>query len=278
MPTTPYQYNVSPSPTSGIGPFGLVPGQIGLPSPSSDLSAQIPGLSALNTSAANTIASKLSGSLSPATIKALQDASARFGVRSGMPGSGLQLNNLFGNIAGFAEGQAEQGLQDYSRFVPTVSGTQTVPPALQTSVAQSNAQLGAAPSPGASQLYAQQLFDQYLQKMRGPGGGTGGPIAPTAGTGHGCAGFDRRRVPVQSAGHRRTQSKCDGHHVLEYARDTRLGPDAQQHVSRAGWGHTRAASIPWNQPVGPCEWHWRWRHGGGGGSVAGQWNAVRFPE
>ena len=188
MPTNPYSYNVNPAPTSGSGPFGLVPGATSLPNPSADLSGQIPGLSGLNSQAAQTIASKLGGSISPATMNALQNAAATFGVGSGMPGSGLALNKLFGNIAGFTENQAQQGLQDYNSFVPTVSGTQTVSPALQTSVSQSNAQLGAAPSPGASQLYAQQLFNQYLQAMRGPGGGTRGPtVMPSGGSGTGTA-------------------------------------------------------------------------------------------
>lgn len=169
-------YNVNPNPLEGLGVFGKVPGTIDLPSPATDLAAQIPGLSKTNKEAIDTINAKLGGSISPATIKALQDAAATYGATSGMfglPKGGLAMNNLFGNIAGFAEKQAEEGLKDYSSFIPTVSKTQTVDPALQAKIASENALSKAAPSPSAAGSHAEQLFNKYLNALRGgPGGGT----------------------------------------------------------------------------------------------------------
>ena len=253
MPTNPYSYNVNPAPTSGSGPFGLVPGATSLPNPSADLSGQIPGLSGLNSQAAQTIASKLGGSISPATMNALQNAAATFGVGSGMPGSGLALNKLFGNIAGFTENQAQQGLQDYNSFVPTVSGTQTVSPALQTSVSQSNAQLGAAPSPGASQLYAQQLFNQYLAGYARAGRWDSGANRHAIrwqrhGDGHRAVWCRAFRLPLQPHGHRHdAQSRDPGPVLHDVSRAVRvqhpeLGhwrADAAEHRPIRGRGHSR---------------------------------------
>lgn len=164
-------FNLYPGPQSGSGAFGAVPGNLGLPNPAGDLGAQIPGLGRINSAASGDILSKLDGTLSAGTEHALANAAATYGVTSGMPGSGLSWNSLYGNIAGASEGQQQQGLQDYSNFIPTVSGTQTVPPALQTEIAGTNASNAAAPNPSASASYSQQLFDQYLNQMKGPAGG-----------------------------------------------------------------------------------------------------------
>ena len=160
-------YVLSPTPTSGTG-AGLVPGQLGLPTPAADLATQIPGLAGINKTMSGDIMSQLQGELSPGTLNALKTNSAQWGVGSGMPGSGLNFNNLMGNIAGFSEGQVAKGEAAYSPFVGAVSGTQTVSPELQTTIAQQNALNAAAPSPS----YAEQLFQQYMQGVRGPGGGT----------------------------------------------------------------------------------------------------------
>lgn len=176
-------FNLNPLPESGTTAFGEVPGQLGLPNPAGDLGKQIPNLQGLNTGASDLINSELGGQLSPATLHALQNAGATFGIQSGMPGSGLSFNRLYGNIAGATEARQRQGLEDYSRFIPTVSGTQTVRPELQNEIASQNALNKAAPNPAKAASYAQQLFDQYLQKMRGPGGGTGGYGGPSGGTG-----------------------------------------------------------------------------------------------
>lgn len=170
MPTTTTTYPFGPNnpqPQSGTGPFGLVPGAISTPNVFSDLSKVYPNLSGTNENVSGLINSQLSGQLSPQTMNALKDASARFGVASGMPGSGLATNQLFGNIADFSQKLQQQGIQNYNQTIPTISSTQTVNPALQTQIAETNAVNAAAPNPEAAQTYAKKLFDQYLQKLSG---------------------------------------------------------------------------------------------------------------
>lgn len=180
-------FNLHPQPTSGQGAFGAVPGQLGLPDPAGDLARQVPGLSGLNSSASAGIQAKLNGELSPGTLNALKNASAQYGVSSGMPGSGLSSNQFLGNVAGASEAQQAAGIQQYNSYIPTVSGTQTVNPALQNEIATQNSLNAAAPDPTQAASYAKQLFDQYLAQMRGPGGGTsGGP-----GGGSGAAAINR---------------------------------------------------------------------------------------
>lgn len=174
-------YNPYPSPRGGQGPYGLVPGPVPMPNPSADLFAQFGALPAANKAAGTDILAELGGNVSPGTRNALKLASAQFGQGSGMGLSGLSDNQLFGNIAGFAEGQVQKGMQNYNQIVPTISQTQTVPPALQADIAAHNATLAAAPDPAQSNALAQKLFDQYLSGLRGPAGGAGG--GPAAGTG-----------------------------------------------------------------------------------------------
>jgi len=157
--TTSDQFTNIPTPRTGLGAFGAVPGPVANP---------IPNAPDLNKTAGNDILSKLSGTLSPGTMNALKDASAEWGISSGMgPGSGIGWNQLYGNIAGASERQQQEGLTDYNQ----ITG-----PGFQTNLAESNAQLAAAPDPSASASYAQKLYDEYLQQMqrsRSPAGGTG---------------------------------------------------------------------------------------------------------
>lgn len=168
-------FNLNPAPRAGNGPFGMVPGPLGLPDPAGDLARQVPGLSDLNKGVSSGILNKLNGTLSPSTLNALKNAQAQFGVSSGMPNSGLSWNSLYGNIAGASEAQQHEGIQDYNSWIPTVSGTQTVRPELQTEIANINSINAAAPDPTQAASYAKQLFDQYLASMRGGGGGNRGP-------------------------------------------------------------------------------------------------------
>src|SRR5207244_9608862 len=85
-------FNLNPTPGFGMCAFGAVPGQLSLPNPFADISSVFPNLGGINKQASSNILSKLRGQLSPETQAALQDASARFGISSGMPGSGLQRN------------------------------------------------------------------------------------------------------------------------------------------------------------------------------------------
>jgi hypothetical protein len=82
-----------------------------------------------------------------------------------------------------SEDQVSTGLKNYGGLINSVSNTQTVNPNLQTQVASRNAAMNAAPDPSKAQSYAQQLFDKYLQMMRGPGGGTGGASSPAGSPG-----------------------------------------------------------------------------------------------
>ncbi len=164
--------NLTPAPTYGSGtPFGKVPGNLGLPDPYGDLSSVIPKLGSLDKTASNDILSNLEAKLSPATTNALQNASATFGVSSGMPGSGLSWNQLYGNIAGSSTAEQALGLQQLNPFISNTSGTQTVSPSLQTQIAGTNASNEASPNPGASASYAANMFQQYLQQLKNPAGG-----------------------------------------------------------------------------------------------------------
>lgn len=144
-------FTLNPTPTAGTNAFGMVPGAVDNP---------IPNAPQLNQTAGADIMAQLGGQLSPGTINALQNASASFGVGSGMPGSPLSWNSLYGNIAGAAEKQQQQGLANYNQ----ITG-----PAFQTNLASQNALNAAAPDPTQAASYAEKLYNQYLAKMSGGG-------------------------------------------------------------------------------------------------------------
>ena len=181
FPTTPggvvYPYSsTNPAPQRGLGsPFGGIPGPISLPQPARDLGAQLPGLPGINRTLSSDLSAKLGGQLSPGTVSMLQDLGASWGVGSGMPGSQFARNRTLRDLGLLSEQQTQQGIQDYSSVVPTVSSTQTVNPALQTEIALQNAINAAAPDPTQAASYARQLFEEYLGRMGGgPQRGTGG--------------------------------------------------------------------------------------------------------
>ena len=191
-------YGISPAPTQGQGAYGLVPGQIGIPpSTYSQTLGALPGLGAAGTQATSNIMNELQGQISPQALRNIQDAAARFGVSSGMPGSNaipgtLAMNaNLLGNYR-TTEQLQQQGQQDYRNLLGAV-GQQQINPALAAEIAAANAQLRAAPDP---QKAAEQQLANYwaalgatrglgLQGARGfssigsgPSGGTGSYAAP----------------------------------------------------------------------------------------------------
>lgn len=174
----PGEFNLNPQPRQGQGAFGSVPGNIGLPNPSADLSKVYPNLTGTNSAVSDQIMSQLRGELSPDTIAAIQNAAATYGVTSGMPGSGLQWNKSLRDLGIATEDQISKGISNYNATIPTVSGTQTVRPETQVDVATQNAVWNSAPDPAAAASYAQQLFDKYLgslsQSFGGGGGGGGG--------------------------------------------------------------------------------------------------------
>lgn len=153
--------------------FGNVPGTLTAPPVSADLAAQLPGLGNLNATASSDILSNLQGTLSPGTQNALQDASASYGAASGAPGSQLDWNSLYGNIANASTQQQQTGLQEYNQTVPTVSGTQTVDPALLSQIQFQNAVDQASPSPTDAGIA--DIFTGLLgETVGGSGGGDGG--------------------------------------------------------------------------------------------------------
>jgi hypothetical protein len=168
-------YNVNPTPTQGVNnPAGLVPGplaavspnlattttmatptpitpnQVGapatvaMPDPYGDLLKIIPGLAGMNAAAGSVISNDMAGKLNPDVIRAIQTEAARFGVTSGMPGTGGTPGSLanFRDLAtvGMTSDTAQQrGLASYSDFLKTISGTQTVSPGVQAQIGGANA-------------------------------------------------------------------------------------------------------------------------------------------
>lgn len=159
-------YNVNPSPlTVGQGAYGAVPGPIGLPpSTYSQVGDVLPSLDQLTSQAGNVVGSQLAGQVPSGTIGQIQDAAAAFGVRSGMPGSGLQANLGAENLGLSAMQLQQQGLQNYQSLIPSIGSTM-LSPNLVSGIAQQNALLGAAPDP--SQAAA------ILTSLANPRGGGG---------------------------------------------------------------------------------------------------------
>lgn len=170
-------YNTNPLTQTGTGVYGAVPGSIGVaPSAFQQTTTNVPGLGGDTTGAANDIASELGGQLSPATMQLLQNKAASFGVNVGQPGGSpgqtITNSNLLDNLGLTSEGLTHQGIGDYNNTFGTVASTQTNPE-LATGVASRNATFAAAPNPTAAGSYAQTLFQQYLNRMSSPAGGTG---------------------------------------------------------------------------------------------------------
>lgn len=137
--------------------FGTVPS--GIPTPPnvfSQLSGAVPNFGALTSGTSNIIGSQQAGTVSPGTMNAIKTASAQFGVASGMPGSGLEQNQLFGNIAGFSEAQQQKGLQNYLALISGVGPTMTNPK-LAAEISARNADFAAAPDPRLA--HDQQIAD-----------------------------------------------------------------------------------------------------------------------
>jgi hypothetical protein len=164
--------------TSGGGrtAYGTVPEPI--PTPPSVFSQlnSIPGFTANTGGAGRVVGSELAGNVSPGTMNALKTGAAQFGVGNGLGfGSGLETNQLFGNIAGFSEGQAHRGVQDYLSEVGALGPTMTNPN-LAAEISARNATLAAAPDP---KLAAQQAFNDWLRGF-GIVSSAGTPNAPWA--------------------------------------------------------------------------------------------------
>lgn len=178
MPGVP-GFSLNPPPQGGQGPYGAVPGAVGLPPVYQDLGNVYPNLTGTNAQVSQNILGELAGQLSPETMNSIQDEAARFGVTSGMPGSALSGQRGLKNLGLSVEGLQHQGLQDYNALIPTISRTQTVDPHLQTDIASRNALFGSAPDPAAAAAAAEAAFRRGLGTGRTLGGGGGGVITQT---------------------------------------------------------------------------------------------------
>lgn len=165
-------FNLSPAPQTGQGPYGMVPGQLGLPTPAADLGAQAPGLQAANAAGMEGLIARLGGQLSPGTNRMIQDATAAWGVGHGLPGfRGLVANKGLRDLGLMSENVQHQAIQDYANLIPTISRTQTVDPNLQYQIALQNSLNAAAPDPTQANLAAQALFNRNAGLYRGAGYG-----------------------------------------------------------------------------------------------------------
>ena len=165
-------YNPQQTFTYANNAYGSNVSPINMPNPSADLSAQLPGLSGLNSQLSGVIGSELSGSISPGTMGLLNNAAAARGVSLGQPNSPIsgQIGlNLLGTTS---EAQQQAGVNNYNSTIPTVSGTQTVSPALQTEVNTQNAVSAAAPNPTDAANQELSLLNQYMAELQNPAGGT----------------------------------------------------------------------------------------------------------
>lgn len=182
-------YNLNPTPQSGQGTFGLVPGAVQAP-PSvwDELNQNVPNYGGMTSAATGDISSLLSGSLSPSTMRNIGDYAASRGVSLGQPNSPIANEIGMGLTGTTTEGLQQQGLTDYNSLTSTLAGTQQNP-SLLADIASQNATNAAAPDPASANIYAQQLLQQAQQSARGPQQGYVGTV--TAGYQAGLPGLSQ---------------------------------------------------------------------------------------
>lgn len=149
-----------------------------MPQPARDLQNQLPNLPRINHAISDDIYAGASGHLAPGTLADLQDFNASWATQNGMPSnSGLVRNRLGRNIGLASQALINSAIGQYNSFVPTVSGTQTVNPGLQTQIAEQNSLNNAAPDPTQAGSHAERLFRDYQNRLSGGGGGGGGGVS-----------------------------------------------------------------------------------------------------
>lgn len=180
-PGTP-PFNLNTPSHGGQGPYGTVPGAIGLPPVYNDIAGVFPGLTSNIDALSKNISSELAGELDPQTIAMLQNTAAQFGIGAGVPLSPFSGAAGLRHLGKATEDVQAQGGKDLLSALPTIAKTLTVSPETQLDVANRNATLNAAPDPRQAALEAQRLFDLYLAKTQRGGGGSlsysPGPTAP----------------------------------------------------------------------------------------------------
>lgn len=193
MPTTQYfsllpnntdLYNLNPAPVTGQGPYGKVPGTIGVP-PNlyKGVSSIYPGLAGQTAAISNLINSQARGEFTPETENAMWDAANRFGVGQGMPGTnmtgaGIWGNKYMGNRAGAVEAMQQKAIENYQNVTGKLAQLVDNPELLAT-IAARNATMGAAPDPAQAAAEQQRIYNEAMQKVidqisatKGPAGGT----------------------------------------------------------------------------------------------------------
>jgi hypothetical protein len=189
-------FNLNPAPTGGQGAYGAVSGQVGAP-PSiyQQIQSVAPGVDNLTASSVGDIQNQLNGVLSPSTMMNIGNYAAARGVSMGQPNS--PLSNLIGmNVTGTTTEQLQQaGQSNYLNFLSGVGNTQ-LNPALLTDIAQSNANLAAAPDPQA----AAQELERLIMQQRGPQGGSSWNSSPAGGTRSGGGGSSYNSNPYSGMG------------------------------------------------------------------------------
>ncbi len=175
-------FNLNTPSHGGQGPYGTVPGAIGLPPVYNDIAGVFPGLTSNIDALSKNISSELAGELDPQTIAMLQNTAAQFGIGAGVPLSPFSGASGLRHLGQTIEAQKAKGGADLLATLPTLAKTLTVSPETQLDVANRNATLNAAPDPRQAALEAQRLFDLYLAKTQRGGGGSlsysPGPTAP----------------------------------------------------------------------------------------------------
>lgn len=155
-------YDIAPAPTAGTGPYGQVPGVIGVPPNYWEQMSSIYPVAGQAGQASNVIGNQLAGQLSPEEIAAYQTYGAQFGVKSGSPMSGFAGRAGLLNVGrGVAETQ-QAGLTNYQNMLRALSGTLT-PQELAAQIASRNATMRAAPDP---QQAAEQQMQDWMTKFQ----------------------------------------------------------------------------------------------------------------
>lgn len=174
--TSSYQYGASTVP--GVGAYGQIPNQIGIPpSRYQQATTTDPGLAGNTQAASSFLNSELLGQLSPASKQILQDKSASWGVGAGIPGSGLNQDAWDTSKVAATMGLQQHGLNDLGNYASWLGGLQT-DPNLAATIASHNAQLAASPDPYMA--YQQMRQDAGLNDSHWGsiiGGIIGGPFA-----------------------------------------------------------------------------------------------------
>jgi len=199
MPTD-LPFNLNAPARTGQGPYGLVPGNIGLPGVYQDVAGVFPNLSGNIGALSRSIGSELAGELDPNTVAMLQNTAAQFGIGQGVPLSPFAGSSGLRHLGLTAEAQRARGAQNLLSSLPTLARTLTVQPETQLAVADRNATLNAAPDPAKAAAEAQRLFDLYMAKLtRGGGGGAqfGGGGGSSRGPAGGTGVFDSPWAPFQ---------------------------------------------------------------------------------